>query len=267
MAQIKDWFQDTATPLQPIKTFHDLIAKLGNRADFRQGGFRALLGQNNGQAGEDDAGLRIVTLLDELYRSADWTTFRHQLAVRTVPQLQDALDEYKKQHGLWSFQDMIARVDDALDPAKNPRAGNLAAFCGNGFATASSMNFRTPIPCNGASCGESSLPVRSSPGEDKPDALLFLVGDPKQAIFGFRGADLPTYQEATRSCSSGIRLRIVHCCVNWRSTPELIEALNRLFQGRLVSVARATFVICRSRPLRKAIGPASSWPIARAGRR
>lgn len=53
---------------------------------------------------------------------------------------------------------------------------------------------------------------------------LFLVGDPKQAIYSFRSADLFTYLEAragTDACYSLGR--------NQRSAPALIEACNRLF--------------------------------------
>ena len=53
---------------------------------------------------------------------------------------------------------------------------------------------------------------------------LFLIGDPKQAIYSFRGADLHTYLTAADSCERGMTLG-----VNYRSTPELIAAVNRLF--------------------------------------
>jgi len=53
---------------------------------------------------------------------------------------------------------------------------------------------------------------------------LFLIGDPKQAIYSFRGADLHTYFTAADGCERGMTLG-----VNFRSTPELIAAINRLF--------------------------------------
>ena len=56
------------------------------------------------------------------------------------------------------------------------------------------------------------------------DNSLFLIGDPKQAIYSFRGADLHTYLDAADSCERGMTLG-----VNYRSTPELIVAVNRLF--------------------------------------
>ena len=57
---------------------------------------------------------------------------------------------------------------------------------------------------------------------------LTLVGDPKQAIYSFRGADLFTYLKATESIVSegGQKLNLNQ---NFRSTPEMIEAGNVLF--------------------------------------
>ncbi|MCS5693924.1 UvrD-helicase domain-containing protein [Cyanobium sp. FGCU-6] len=56
-----------------------------------------------------------------------------------------------------------------------------------------------------------------------PDHLLVMVGDPKQAIYRFRGGDIATYRQARDSCPEVLELR-----QNRRSTPELIAALNRL---------------------------------------
>ena len=61
----------------------------------------------------------------------------------------------------------------------------------------------------------------------RDEGALFLVGDPKQAIYSFRGADVYAYLEAraaaTRLCSLG---------TNWRSTQALVDALNELFSLR-----------------------------------
>lgn len=54
---------------------------------------------------------------------------------------------------------------------------------------------------------------------------LFLVGDPKQAIYRFRNADLHTYLTAKKEVDKQYVLR-----TNQRSTPEMVEACNALFQ-------------------------------------
>lgn len=53
---------------------------------------------------------------------------------------------------------------------------------------------------------------------------LFLIGDPKQAIYSFRGADLFAYIRAASTVERRYTL-----AENWRSEPELIRAVNTLF--------------------------------------
>ncbi len=60
----------------------------------------------------------------------------------------------------------------------------------------------------------------------KGNVPLFYIGDPKQAIYGFRGADVVTYMEAARAVPETATLRM-----NWRSEPNLVEAVNNLFSG------------------------------------
>ncbi len=55
---------------------------------------------------------------------------------------------------------------------------------------------------------------------------LFLIGDPKQAIYKFRGADIFSYFQAQRQAHQHYTL-----AQNWRSHPQLVEAVNMLFNG------------------------------------
>ena len=53
-----------------------------------------------------------------------------------------------------------------------------------------------------------------------------LIGDPKQAIYAFRGADVYAYLAAARAAGARATLR-----VNWRSDQGLIDAYDALFGG------------------------------------
>jgi exodeoxyribonuclease V beta subunit len=55
---------------------------------------------------------------------------------------------------------------------------------------------------------------------------LFLIGDPKQAIYSFRGADIFAYIQASMDVKAGSRFTLTS---NWRSTPDLLAAFNRIF--------------------------------------
>ncbi len=54
--------------------------------------------------------------------------------------------------------------------------------------------------------------------------LIFYIGDPKQAIYGFRGADIETYKKASNNISETYTMR-----KNFRSSLPLIEACNSFF--------------------------------------
>ena len=56
---------------------------------------------------------------------------------------------------------------------------------------------------------------------------LFLIGDPKQAIYAFRGADVETYLAARREIRAAAGA-LVPLTANYRSTPELIAATNAI---------------------------------------
>tara|TARA_R110002050_G_scaffold57423_5_gene129367 strand:+ start:293296 stop:296799 length:3504 start_codon:yes stop_codon:yes gene_type:complete len=55
----------------------------------------------------------------------------------------------------------------------------------------------------------------------------FYVGDPKQAIYSFRGADIFTYLKAKAATEHEHTLG-----TNWRSHPYLVSAVNRLFERK-----------------------------------
>ncbi|WP_246057587.1 UvrD-helicase domain-containing protein [Leptospira gomenensis] len=64
-----------------------------------------------------------------------------------------------------------------------------------------------------------------------PERALYLIGDPKQSIYGFRGADIGTYLRA-KSDLKKFDAENVSLNVNYRSVPELIEAYNEIFSGK-----------------------------------
>ena len=66
--------------------------------------------------------------------------------------------------------------------------------------------------------------------------ILYVVGDPKQAIYSFRGADVFTYLEARDEIlkAGGASVRLAE---NHRSTGDLISALNLILDQRAVTAA------------------------------
>jgi len=61
-----------------------------------------------------------------------------------------------------------------------------------------------------------------------PACPLFLIGDPKQAIYSFRGADIFAYLEAAADVENDRNFTLTS---NWRSTPRLLAAFNAVFDN------------------------------------
>ena len=75
------------------------------------------------------------------------------------------------------------------------------------------------------------------------DATLVLIGDPKQAIYSFRGADVYAYLEAARQARSRATLS-----VNWRSDQPLVDAYDALFGGSRLGDVGITYRTVRAAP-------------------
>jgi ATP-dependent helicase/nuclease subunit A len=76
-------------------------------------------------------------------------------------------------------------------------------------------------------------PGRDSPGIPRnPEELcpgkMFFVGDEKQSIYRFRGADVSVFRSLSKTLSASPDLSLIY---NYRSDPLLIDAFNRIFGG------------------------------------
>ena len=71
---------------------------------------------------------------------------------------------------------------------------------------------------------------------DADGKTLVLIGDPKQAIYAFRGADVDTYLKAKATVQSKWTLD-----VNWRSDEGLLDAYDALFEGAQLGQAGITY--------------------------
>ena len=123
-----------------------------------------------------------------------------------------ALRERLREARLQTYDALLENVYDALT---GPRGEALAALLRQRYPAALIDEFQDTDPLQYAI-------FRRIYGDG--GNALFLVGDPKQAIYSFRGADLHTYLGARERC------RQVHTLdQNQRSVAGLVTALNTLF--------------------------------------
>lgn len=124
----------------------------------------------------------------------------------------DSLRESKRSRRVVSFDDMLFNVYERLSSGRYPW---LATSLKTRFPAALIDEFQDTDPL------QFEIFRTIYEGGDSP---LFLLGDPKQAIYSFRHADLHTYLRAKQQATAEHSL-----VANQRSTGALIEALNGLF--------------------------------------
>ncbi|SEC93059.1 exodeoxyribonuclease V subunit beta [Pseudomonas anguilliseptica] len=133
------------------------------------------------------------------------------LQVRLIHQLNEQLPARKAAQRLLAFDDLLNKLQQAL---QGDGGEHLASTLRTQYPVALIDEFQDTDPVQ--------YRVFHRIYQDAGD--LCFVGDPKQAIYAFRGADLATYLKARSEAARQYSLAINH-----RSTPELIAALNQLF--------------------------------------
>ncbi|HWH92410.1 MAG TPA: UvrD-helicase domain-containing protein [Baekduia sp.] len=123
-----------------------------------------------------------------------------------------ALERRKRALALMTYDDLVTRLRTALDSDHGPA---IAADLRARYRVALVDEFQDTDPDQWAI-------MRAA--FDHPGSTLVLIGDPKQAIYAFRGADVYAYLDAARNASARPTLGI-----NWRSDGPLLEAYDVLF--------------------------------------
>jgi exodeoxyribonuclease V beta subunit len=144
--------------------------------------------------------------------ASEMTGQLHYLKSRLLDISQVELERRKSERGLVSFDDLLRRVARALDTSK-----------GNDLAGIVRRRYRAALVDEFQDTDELQYAVFSRLFSS-PQHLLFMIGDPKQAIYGFRGADIFSYLRAAQDAESRFTLSR-----NWRSSPGLVQAVNTLF--------------------------------------
>ena len=197
------------TPEQPTAELFEIAAKLaGTGSWFRR----------NSKAGKaayaDIENLPLVgaakNFILELQRLRwAWTKYVCDVG-------QERLDRTLRRRNLISFNGLIARLHASLCSE-----GNRGAL-----ARRLAMRWRVGLIDESQDTDGRQLEIFRAVFETEPEpGRLILVGDPKQAIYSFRGGDLDAYLSA-RPADDG---RITQLSTTYRSAKGLVTALNALF--------------------------------------
>jgi exodeoxyribonuclease V beta subunit len=138
------------------------------------------------------------------------------LKLKLFAAAEKALAQKKYQFHLQSFDDLLINLYKAL---KKPNGRYLTRLIHNKYHAALIDEFQDTDPVQYEI-------FKTVFGSD--NRILFLIGDPKQAIYSFRGADIFTYIAATNHATRRYTLP-----TNWRSQADLIDAVNQIFKKNL----------------------------------
>lgn len=140
-------------------------------------------------------------------------------------------EEEKRRRAEMGFDDMLLRLDAALQADGGER---LASLIREQFPVALIDEFQDTDPVQ-YRIFESIYRIE----ENNPECGLFLIGDPKQAIYAFRGADIYTYLRA-RQATTG---RLHTLGTNFRSSHGMVNAVNHVFErAELRETGRGAFL-------------------------
>lgn len=122
------------------------------------------------------------------------------------------LDQRKRRLGILSYDDLLSRLADALRTPDSPARARMYQR----WSIVMVDEFQDTDPV------QWQVIDRAFSGR----STVILIGDPKQAIYGFRGGDIVTYLEAARGAADRRTLS-----VNWRSDRALVDCLQVVLGG------------------------------------
>ena len=134
---------------------------------------------------------------------------------RLAEAVRDEVEERKRRAAILSYDDLLTRLRHTL--ADDDRGAEAARRLRERYCVALVDEFQDTDPVQ----WEILQRVFGAGG-----TTLVLIGDPKQAIYAFRGADIYAYLQAARQAETRATLG-----VNWRSDQGLIDAYDALFGG------------------------------------
>ncbi|OCG63565.1 exodeoxyribonuclease V subunit beta [Gilliamella sp. GillExp13] len=153
--------------------------------------------------------------IDDLYKQP--FDLRSQILMDIVSVIQKWLYNEKIKNGEMSFDDLIWQLNRALKAKAGDR---LAQSIASKYCVALIDEFQDTDPA------QYQIFDRIYDRKKLDRGLLF-IGDPKQAIYSFRGADIFTYLKAKQSTGENS----FTMDVNHRSSASMVKAVNQLFSN------------------------------------
>ncbi len=133
------------------------------------------------------------------------------------------------QHAELGFDDLLTRLDQAL---QGPGAAALSGMIRRQYPVVLIDEFQDTDPTQ-YRIFDAVYDIASNHAE----TAVVMIGDPKQAIYAFRGADIHTYLKARSACAGRLHTLVR----NYRAAAAMVEGVNRLFAPAEANTGRGAF--------------------------
>ena len=226
---VEEYFEGVEEDSFDICVLSELMARIEDIKSSGRRGLGTLIPDKWNKGGPN---LEICPHLETVSQALEKLNIRlnelqYTLSVEAIHRLQDDVSRTKQGHGWISYYDMLSLVEKAL---YGDNSSSLLEKLRNRFKVAFIDEFQDTDPVQWKIFRRIFINSRDRDLQN----LLFVIGDPKQAIYSFRGADVYAYLSAKNEMEkleTEGRASLYSLSVNWRSQPALITAFNKLFYG------------------------------------
>ncbi|TYP95338.1 DNA helicase/exodeoxyribonuclease V, beta subunit [Fodinibius salinus] len=132
--------------------------------------------------------------------------------------LRSELNQKKEEQQVLSYDDLLLRLRNAL--LDEQRGQQLAQKMRDKYPIAMVDEFQDTDP--------NQYDIFRRIYRDADEGALFMIGDPKQSIYSFRGADVYSYIKARKDAPEENRFKLDR---NFRSVPNLLKGVNAFWGG------------------------------------
>jgi ATP-dependent exoDNAse (exonuclease V) beta subunit len=197
-------------------------------------------GKGRGEALHEET-MRHFSRVDHLYR-----VILGRVATALVAKLSAELDEVLADYAAFKRAAAVLDFDDLLERAHALVRGHdvVRRALGQRYRHIFVDEFQDTDPI------QAEILFRIASDDDAPRwqdssvraGALFMVGDPKQSIYQFRGADIGSYSEARGAIARLWPHNIIQITANFRSRPAILQHINRCFEAPLSAVGQPGYV-------------------------
>ncbi len=158
----------------------------------------------------------IINILEKL--RINFTKLSKLLLSNTIYLLINGLREYKRENALISYDDMLYLLYKSLEKKD--------------FLDIIQKRFKYALVDEFQDTDRIQWNIFKKIFLENSKNRLFIIGDPKQAIYGFRNADVFTYLKAKDEMKNNYNAKYYPLNTNWRSTEKLINDYNKIFNEK-----------------------------------